>query len=232
MVAPPEEEDVDIDSARLFTESARSILGRKFFRRFRVRPRIQPVIFVGRNVTTDAQTLDPLFDGNGKVPTTGGYLTDTRPVATASAWASLEVGDWDYFTTGSVAGNVAASLPSSTGTGEVIYEVHQILHTLDNDGTAASRVPTLVVVAGMPSISSALNDWSQVGATATAGENAKLFVPRGPAVVKINDNGTITDGATSPLPMLIGVAGTLSVTVAAGVAGDAHSLSALVRRVA
>src|SRR3990167_4245020 len=217
MVAPPEEEDVDIDSARLFTESARSILGRKFFRRFRVRPRIQPVIFVGRNVTTDAQTLDPLFDGNGKVPTTGGYLTDTRPVATASAWASLEVGGWDY---------------SSTGTGEFIYEVHQILHTLDNDGTAASRVPTLVVVAGMPSISSALNDWSQVGATATAGENAKLFVPRGPAVVKINDNGTITDGATSPLPMLIGVAGTLSVTVAAGVAGDAHSLSALVRRVA
>src|SRR3990167_9930507 len=99
MVAPPEEEDVDIDSARLFTESARSILGRKFFRRFRVRPRIQPVIFVGRNVTTDAQTLDPLFDGNGKVPTTGGYLTDTRPGATASAWGPPPGGGRGHFTT-------------------------------------------------------------------------------------------------------------------------------------
>src|SRR3990167_10007775 len=89
MVAPPEEEDVDIDSARLFTESARSILGRKFFRRFRVRPRIQPVIFVGRNVTTDAQTLDPLFDGNGKVPTTRGHPSDTPPGPAASAGGPL-----------------------------------------------------------------------------------------------------------------------------------------------
>ena len=193
---------------------------------------IRPALLVGINAATGG-VVPASVDANGRLRTDAGILMPSAPGNTLATWNALAVGQYGYFTTGSTAGNVTATLPSiAPSFGDSIFEVHEILHTLDNDATAASRVPTLVVLAGLPSIVTTLNDWSQVGATATANQNAKLFIPRGPATAKINTNGTITDGATSPLPISGGDAMVLSVTVAAGVAGDAHSLSALVRRIA
>ena len=230
---PLDDDGMEVETDLLFTRPARTVLGKRRFRWFHWSQRVQPVVLIGRNVTSDTQTLDPLFTAAGKLPSDGGFLGSGTAVGnTASAW-NQDIGVAAWFTTGSIAGNANATLPTlAPSFGDSIFSIEQILHVLDCDATAASRVPTLTIVAGMPSIVTTLNDWSQVGATSTTTENSKLFVPRGPAVVKINDNGTITDGATSPLPMSIADGGVISVAVAAGVVGDAHSLSALVRRIA
>jgi hypothetical protein len=196
---------------------------------------IRPTVILGGNPTA-AGTLSRALQVSaaGFVRTDAGVLGSGVAVGnTAASWSALAIGTSAWFTTGSIAGNATAALPNvAPAFGDSIFQVEQILHTLDTDATVASRIPTLTILAGMPSIVTTLNDFSQVGATSTANENSKMFVPRGPAVVKLNDNGTFSDGATSPLPMFIGDAGLISVVVASGVAGDAHSLSALVRRLA
>jgi hypothetical protein len=223
------------DSSRIFTTPARTLLGGaragrpSFLRYFR---RLRPFVLIGRDITTDTQTLDNIINAAGRLRVDAG-LGSGAVVTSPASFLSLAIGESAWAMTGSVAGNVAATLPTlASNFGESIFEILQILHVLDDDATVASRIPTLTIVTGMPSIVTTLDDWSQVGATATQNENAKLFIPRGPATAKINDNGTITDGATSPLPMFIGDAGVISVAVASGVAGDAHSLACLVRRIA
>jgi len=226
-------DDQIIETDALFTRPFRTLFGKKRHSWLTHKPKVQYVALVGRNVTTDTQTLDTTIDADGRLRVDAGLLGAGATVPnTGSSWTGMEVGETRWFTTTAINGNVDATLPTlASGTEEHIYEVLQLLHSLDCDATAASRIPTLKIVAGMPE-QVTLNDWSQVGATSTTTENSKLFVPRGPATAKINDNGTITDGATSPLPMFIGEAGTITVTVASGVAGDLHLLSALVRKVA
>jgi len=234
MAHPLSEDELEVESDLLFTRPARTVLGKRRFRWLQFKQRIRPVVLVGRNVTSDTQTLDPLVSVSGRFRTDGGVLGSGAAVTSPANFASLAVGESAWTTTGSVAGNAVATLPSiASAFGEAIFEVHQILHVLIADGNAASRIPTLSVQTGMPtSVATTLTDWTQVGATATLSQEIHMLVPRGPAVVKLNDNGTITDGATSPLPMSLTDAGTLSVTVAAGLAGDSHALTALVRRVA
>jgi hypothetical protein len=196
--------------------------------------KIRLSILLGANPTATGTLSRALqVDSTGRLRTDSGVLGTGAVVSSPTSWSSLAIGEWAWAFTGSIAGNAAASLPTvAPAFGESIFEVEQILHVFDAQATVATRVPTLTVASGMPSIVSTLSDWTQVGASSTSNENSKMFVPRGPAVVKINDNGTISDGATSPLPVSLTDGGSLSVTVSLGEAGDAHSLAALVRRVA
>ena len=233
----PDDETFLVRLSRLFTDGARGFLQQTFAQReldiSSLHRSVQPVVLVGRNVTTDTQTFDAIMNTSGRLRVDSGLGPGTAVSNSAGSWVSLAIGDYLYATSGSIAGNATATLPTvASANGDSVFEVEEVLHTLTTDATVVTRTPTLNVLAGLPSIVTTLNDWSQVGPAVPASQKGKLFIPKGPAVAKINTNGVFTDGATSPLPLLIGDAGTLSVTVASGVAGDSHSLSCLVRRIA
>lgn len=229
---------------RLFVDSARKLLtsgqGPAPIAKVQipVEEQLQAVMLLLRPIVADGDVFIPPMNAALHFPTTGGILgSGVALTPSQTIWSDMLIGEYRLVGTGSVAGNAIASLPSvasAFGTSASLFEVLEMLHTVDCDATAASRVPTLTVITGLPvGFVTALTDWSQVGPTLTTTENGKMFIPRGPAVVKLNDNGVFSDGATSPLPLLCdGDALTLSVTVAAGVAGDVHALSALIHRIA
>jgi len=226
------------DSSRLFTTPARDLLGgaakglRSFFRYKR---RIKPVIIVGRNVTTNAQTIDPLFDVNGLVPTTGGYLSDSPITASPPTdFTALEVGEWDFLASAIVAGNVTASFPSASTTDGRLFEIHQILTTLIAVGVA-TRTMTLFAQTGMPDagVMTTDDDFAVLaGPSITDAQQGRIFVPRAPGLVQLNDNGTITTSDISPLPIQCGDAGLFESVITAGLAADSHRIALVVRRVA
>jgi len=242
MAAPPEtvrEEDEDgiEDSRLLFTRAARDLLGgaRKGLRSFfRYQRRVQPVVLVGRNVTTDAQTFDSIINSNNRLRTTGGYL-GSETVLDAPTSFTMEIGEWAYVASGNIAGNASAFIPLlATAIGQPLFEVHQILQTLSAVGVA-TRTMTLQVVAGMPAIplrGAADDDFAVTGPTITDAEEGSVFIPRAPGLVQLNDNGTITTSDISPLPIMGGDSLTITSVITAGLAADTHRIAAVMRRVA
>jgi len=218
----------------LFTKAVRRIfnrLGSASQKEFPILQSVQPVMIVGRDVTSDTQTFDEIVDAQERLRVN--VFAHSGTILTGATWAALEIGDWAWANSGEGAGNAVVLLPTSSPTDEMVFEVHQILQQLDNDGTAASRVMTLTVVTDMNSVSPwALNDFAHTGPTATANENASVFIPRAPGLIQNNDNGTITTTDSRPLPVMLGNGGTITSTITAGVAGDVHGIACLVRRVA
>jgi len=222
---------VDIDIETVFTRPLPSKVvsppvSKGFFRRWL--SRVQPVYVVGRPVV-EGQALDNIIDALSRLK----IVPFIGEVDIGASWDQLALGEYAIATTGEVAGNAVSSLPTVSATEVQLYEVEAILHTLDCDATAASRVPTVNVNLGVGRVSPwLLNDFAISGATSTANEDSSLLIPRAPGLVQINDNGTFTTADSSPLPLPLTTSGLISATVAAGVAGDVHQLTALVRRVA
>jgi hypothetical protein len=226
-------DDEGVDSDRLFVTPIRQLLRSGLgLLRWRHTPRINYTVLLGRAVTSDTQTLDTIVDARGAQATDAKFLGDGTAVSnTGLSWPSA-MGVWAWVTSTIINGNAIAALPAVASVfGDAIYEVQQILHTITCDATVATRVPTLAIGSGMPR-QVGDTDFPQTGPSLTASQTGAIFVPRGPAVVKLNDNGTFSDGATSPLPVYLSEGGSVSVTVAAGVVGDLHLLSALARRIA
>jgi len=233
-----EDENGIEDSSRLFTTAARDLLGgaRKGLRSFfRYKRRIQPVMVVGRNVATNTQTIDPLFDVNGLIPTTGGYLSDSPISSTVPTdFTALEVGEWDFIASIIRAGNATATIPSAATTDGRLFEIHQILTTLIAVGVA-TRTMTLLAQTGMPAagVMTTDDDFAvTAGPSITDAQQGRIFVPRAPGLVQLNDNGTITTSDISPLPIQCGDAGVFESVITAGLAADSHRIALVVRRVA
>jgi len=218
---------------RIFSDSAKKVLASRRgpgAEHVDIEPTIQPVVIVGRNILTDAQALDEIIDANERLRVS----MDPASPDSGDNWAQLEVGDSAIATTGEIAGNAVSSLPGSSATDVELYEVEAVIITLDCDATVAARDIVLAVNLGLPRVSPwALNDWQRtMTATQSANENGSLLVPRAPGLVQENDNGTFATADVSPLPLPMTTSGSLTSTITNGVAGDAHVLTALVRRVA
>ena len=218
---------------RLFSDAAKKVLASRRgpgAEHADVESTIQPVMIVGRNILTDGQPLDEIIDANERVRVS----MDPALPDSGDNWAQLEVGDSSIATTGEIAGNAVSSLPGSSATEAQLYEIEAVLITLDCDATVAARDIVLAVNLGLPRVSPwALNDWQRtMTATQSANENGSLLVPRAPGLVQENDNGTIATADVSPLPLPLTTSGAITSTITAGVAGDVHQLTALVRRVA
>ena len=227
------------DSSRLFTTAARDLLGgaakglRSFFR---YRRRIHFFALVGRNITTDAQTLDSIIGAHGLWKTTGGYLQPEPLIGTTfpTGFTGIAVGDWDFVASDIIAGNATATIPAASTSDGRLFEIVQILQTMDATGIA-TRTMTLAVQTAMPSIAAmgtADDDLAVTGPTITDTQEGRVFVPRAPGLVQLNDNGVITTTDISPLPILIGDGGAILSVITAGLAADNHRIAVLVRRIA
>jgi len=231
------------DSSRLFTTPARDLLGgaakglRSFFRYKR---RIQFFALVGRNVTTDAQTIDPLFNANRQVPVsefnpTASFVGTGALVGGTGTWPGT-VGDVKWVVVVNAADGSEAAIPSTAISGvDRLYEVLQIVSGYIAIGVA-TRVHQ-IAVSGMLTFGQATVDSLReylvpTGVTLTDTEEGKIVVPRAPGLVQLNDNGTITTSDSSPLPIYVEEAGTIATTTTNRVATDRAMIAALVRRVA
>jgi len=231
-----DEESIETDA--LFTRPVRTLFGKAFRHAwFRHIPKITYAVLVGRNVTTNAQTLDQLVALRGVTGPPALRVMDGTGAAAindATAW-TMEVGDWGLFSSGSIAGNGSAVLPSlASAFGEAVFEIHQLAHNLDCDATVATRTIVTSFVTGMDNPQALpLNDFARtMGSTQTANENGTMFIPRAPGLVQENDNGTIATADISPLPVLLGDSGSITGDITNGVAGDVHNLACIARRVA
>ena len=164
------------------------------------------------------------------------YPGPVDAVVELTTWATLDVGEWGIIASGSTAGNADAPLPSATSSTQKVYEIHEILQTLIADANAASRVMTILGVAGMPIATGAwtvLDDFAYTGPTLTLSQQGRHYIPRAPGLRQLNDNGTITTADDSMLPALLSDStGTITSRITAGLAGDQHRIAAVVKRVA
>jgi hypothetical protein len=236
------DDDQIIETDALFSRPFRTLFGRKRHSWLTHRPKLTYTVLVGRNVTTDTQTLDSIiFLNASSVPVlrvAGGGVGTVAAADQLSGWATLAVGEYGHYVTGNVAGNASATLPSVAPTGnESVFELLQLLITLENDATVASRIINCDITTGL--LVETGSPFSQtiqirtVGPTVTASQEGSLLLTRaGQGATGINTNGAPTQGTTSPLPILLGDSGTVTSLITAGVAGDFHRLSAFVRRVA
>jgi len=228
--------DDEIETELLFTRPARTMFGRKRFRWFQHEPKIVYAALIGRNVTSDTQTLDTIIDSLGRLRTDSGLGTVTGGTGQSAIGDGTNVGDVIELDSGLVAGNVAIGLPTATPTSFQLWELYQLLWSGTMDGTVATRTPAPLITTGLDSTvqTTATRDFSfGVLPSLTASQEGRIFAPRAPALLQVNDNGVITTGAASPLPLLFSATGFAIVdTLAAGVAGDTHRISAWCRRVA
>jgi len=230
--------DDEIETELLFTRPARTIFGRKRFRWFQHEPKIVYAALIGRNVTSDMQTLDTIIDSLSRVRTieSPGNTSGLGSGSGSAIGDGTAVGDVIELDSGNIAGNAAISIPTATPTSFQLWELLQLLWSGTMDGTVATRTPAPLITTGLNSTvqATATRDFSfGVLPSLTASQEGRIFVPRASALLQVNDNGTITTGAASPLPMLFSAQGLVIADVlAAGVAGDTHRISAWCRRVA
>ena len=226
-----DDDDQIIETDALFSRPFRTIFGKRRHSWLSHKPKVTYAVLVGRNVTTDAQTLDSIINPSNRLRTTGGVLGSVAVVDDGTSW-TMGLGEWGWFLA-SGAGNATVALPSvAPAFGESLYEVHQILQTLTAVGIA-TRTMTVNVLTGMTDGTGAAAHMGLAGPTAiTDTQFGTFFVPRAPGLAQLNDNGTFTTSDISPLPVGLGDAGTISSVIGAGVAADTHTIGALVRRVA
>jgi len=226
-------DDDVIETEALFTRPVRTLFGKAFRHAwFRHVPRITYAVLVGRNVTTNTQTLDSIIDRNIRLRSSAG-LGSIAAIDDATVWSGIEVGEWGWlFQTG--AGNAPVVLPSLAGAlVEGVFEVHQILQTLRAVGVA-TRTMTINVLTGMTDGSGATAQDTYAGPTGiTDTQFGTFFIPRAPGLAKLNDNGTITTSDVSSLPLMLKEdQGSITSVIGAGLAADTHELGCLIRRVA
>lgn len=236
----PGPDEHEIDPANFFTQLGWS--SRIFGKRRHVKRGIQGVYLVGgelasdttaiRNVTSSRGVLvDLSVAGSGIVPSQVAFSSSIGDT-------TYGIGDWGTIGQASIAGNVAIAFPTATPTSQQIFELRQLLYIASCDGTVATRTPTPRIQNTLiPSgpIMTQITDFNFSTAlpSLTASEQGRVFVPLAPGLVQLNDNGTITTGATSPLPIYFNPQTTVfQCTLTAGVAGDSHGMLAVVRRVA
>ncbi len=231
------EDEREVDGSTLFSVSVRNYLfggvrGLKDV--FRVKTRPRPVYLIGRDVTTDTQTLDSIIDTSGRLRV--GLLAGAVPSASEfqpnqSNWPSPPEATIE------VAGNVGIAIitPGALGSSRPVWVIEGIRYSYLCSATAGARTTapplvdsamTRVTGGGQPDVS--LVDTLSL----TAGQEGSVAAASNGVRVK-NQNGTFTFTAGgSPCPWTV-EAFTASVAAATGgLATDLHRLTLLVRQVA
>jgi hypothetical protein len=236
---------------RLFTDPARRVLaseqGPAPIEKLQmdVLESVQPVILVGRDVTTDGQTLDAIIAGRrvivGGVAT--GAMMDPRllvqhlsvegVVATGSALPDIAVGRYFEGNT-TTADGTDATWPLTIASGLAgLWEILMAVGSVGADATVATRTFVVNLVTGLGIVAGLTGGVHTTTAiTLTASEEGSAFLTNN-GLALLNDNGTITEDAIpSPFPTLIDAGGSLTCNVTTGQATDAVQISLFGRRVA
>lgn len=226
----------DIEGGSLWTDALRAWLtghlpGQP--RKLRVARTIQPVLLMGRNITSETQAADDIVDTDGRLKVAMGALGGAT-ATTAWVPGNFIVGQYALVSTGEIAGNVVANLVASLSpTTPQLWELLSVLISANVDATVASRIINLQINTGLPAVTTPTPlDFALVGPTLTASQKGKLYVPYSPGQIQLNDNGTVTQSNTNPLPMLVADTVSIADSLTAGVAGDVHLVAAVLRRVA
>jgi hypothetical protein len=162
---------------------------------------------------------------------TGVYAGDV--VALETSWPA-DIGDVKVLNAQSMAG-ADVGIPSTAASGvDRLYAIEEILSQVKNDANVATRVHQIYIRTGFasPAVMTVLNDFLSTGITLTASEQGRIFIPRAPGLVQLNDNATITTADISPLPVYVTEGGSVSTTTTNKQATDALGIAVVVRRVA
>lgn len=228
--------------SRLFTDGARGFLQQTEAHReldiTQFNRSIQPVVLVQRPITSDTQSFDTIVDSSSRLRTVVAQAAWSGTGAGTMPGTEPAVGDYITLDSGPIAGNAVLAIPTTAPSYIHIYALEQLLYTVLCDATVATRTPIVSITAGMATqvLAAATLDFIAAASlpSLTASQEGRVFVPRAPALVQLNDNGTITTGAASPLPMLVDTTlpFQIAATLTAGVVGDTHRATAWLRRVA
>jgi hypothetical protein len=147
------------------------------------------------------------------------------------------VGDIIVLDSGDIAGNVGISIPTATPSSFQLFEMLQFEYSALCDATVATRTPTPFITTGMNRVTGYAASPDFVVASAlpslTASQQGSIWMGRASSLVQINDNGSMSTGVASPLPLYFSAQSlSITCTLAAGVAGDLHRITTWCRRIA
>jgi len=229
---------------RLFTESARKVLASGEgpasidSLQIPVAEFIQPVVLVGRGITSDTQSLDEIVDTGSRVKVSGVEQWGGKDTAVDASSSSPDI-------SGSMAiGDSVEVFASTTGadaeitltpSGQV-YMMEYVVAHCEMAAVAATRTLVIGLRAGLTQRgwASARNEYVSATLTQTTGEFGSIsWLPNG--VEAVNDNGTFTRtvGASPlPLPFYNEAAFFLALDGTTLNAGDTLGISMIIRRIA